>query len=180
MNISKHFTLAELTYSETADRHNIDNSADSSIIKILKTTAEKILEPARINFGIPFRPNSCYRGEKLEKQICWGGDNINSSFAKWCKRKAKIVNEESWASYFALKTHPQGFAVDFEIAGVSNYDLALWLSINTPSFHQIILEFYLPGKPTSGWVHASYINPEENKEQLLTINKYGNKIGLTP
>lgn len=51
--------------------------------------------------------------------------------------------------------HVRGQAADMEIPGVSNYEVALWISKNL-DFDQLILEFYTPGEPNSGWVHVSY------------------------
>jgi zinc D-Ala-D-Ala carboxypeptidase len=42
------------------------------------------------------------------------------------------------------------------------------------NFRQVILEFYTPGIPDSGWVHVSY-NPSDNKKQALTATKKDGK-----
>jgi hypothetical protein len=46
--------------------------------------------------------------------------------------------------------------------------------VDNLSFRQVILEFYTPGIPDSGWVHVSY-NPGDNKKQVLTATKQGGK-----
>jgi hypothetical protein len=38
----------------------------------------------------------------------------------------------------------------------------------------LILEFYTPGVPDSGWVHVSYV-AEDNKKQVLTATKKDGK-----
>ena len=62
-------------------------------------------------------------------------------------------------------------AADIEIPGVANADLAKWI-VDNMNFRQVILEFYTPGVPDSGWVHVSY-NPADNKKQVLTAAKQG-------
>ena len=39
---------------------------------------------------------------------------------------------------------------------VSNYELAEWVRTNL-TYDQLILECYTKGKPSSGWVHVSYV-----------------------
>ena len=56
-----------------------------------------------------------------------------------------------------------------EIPGVANSDLAKWIEKNT-DFDQVILEFYTPGVPDSGWVHVTY-NIAGNRGKSLTATK---------
>jgi|TARA_R110000824_G_scaffold96878_1_gene231624 hypothetical protein len=64
-------------------------------------------------------------------------------------------------------------AADIEVPGVDNLALAEWVVKNL-EFRQVILEFYTPGIPDSGWVHVSY-NPSDNKKQALTATKKDGK-----
>lgn len=148
MQLSKNFQLWELTKSSVAERHDIDNTPKSNeIIKTLKTTTENILQPVRDHYNIPFSPNSGYRCLELNRVI---GSSDNSQ-------------------------HVKGEAVDFELPIVSTYDLAAWVKDNL-DFDQLILEMYNPDDgPNSGWVHCSYVSPEENRNEVLTIfsSKYG-------
>ena len=68
--------------------------------------------------------------------------------------------------------HVKGEAVDFHVSGHSVYDLAIWIS-NTLDYDQLILENFLPGIPTSGWVHCSFAR--NNRGQDLTKFK-GSKM----
>ena len=63
--------------------------------------------------------------------------------------------------------HAKGEAADFEVSGVDNYELALWIEENL-EFDQLILECYTGGN--SGWIHCSYI-PEGNRKQTLTYDR---------
>jgi len=139
MQLSDHFTLAELTRSGLAVRRNIDNTPSTSEIARLKLVATKILEPVRAHFGVPFSPSSGYRSLTLNRAL---GSKDNSQ-------------------------HVRGEAVDIRVPGISTYDLALWMYKNL-SFDQLILENYVPGDVDSGWVHCSYV-AQDARGQVLTF-----------
>ena len=127
MMLSTHFSLSELTKSETATRKGIDNTPNGTEIENLIILCSEILEPVREHYGVPFVPNSGYRGLDLNREI---GSSDKSQ-------------------------HVTGNAVDFEVPGFDNKEVALWVMENC-DFDQLILEFYKEGEPTSGWVHCSY------------------------
>jgi zinc D-Ala-D-Ala carboxypeptidase len=142
MSLSDHFTLAELTKSQTAARLGIDNTPDDVAIGNLAAMCDDILEPIRAHFGVPFSPSSAYRSEALNKAI--GGSPTSA--------------------------HCHGLAVDIELprsAGVSNPDLARWVKDNLV-YDQIILEFWT-GEPGSGWVHIG--DALEPRGQVLTYTR---------
>jgi len=136
MQLSDHFTLAELTKSSTAERMGIDNEPGSEVIGKLTLVCENILEPVRNHYDIPFAPNSGFRCLELNREI---GSSDSSQ-------------------------HVSGEAVDFEIPGISNKEVALWVQDNC-RFDQLILEFYKEGVPSSGWVHCSYTSDEDNRHK---------------
>lgn len=68
MQLSKHFTLDELTRSATATRHNIDNTPTAEVIFNLHRLAEDILEPLRCRFGV-LRITSGYRCKQLNRMV---------------------------------------------------------------------------------------------------------------
>tara|TARA_R100001015_G_C4524211_1_gene92406 strand:- start:205 stop:654 length:450 start_codon:yes stop_codon:yes gene_type:complete len=133
--LSTHFSLKELTRSETAVRKGIKNEPNEKEIENLKTVCEKILEPVRVHYGIPFTPSSGFRSFNLNTEI---GSSSKSQ-------------------------HIQGQAVDFEIPGVPNMELALWIKENL-DYDQLLLEFYKKNIPDSGWVHCSYVGDRNRKE----------------
>ena len=150
IKLSQNFWLSELVKSQTAERMGIDNwPQDQEIIDNLSTTVNQVLQPIRDHYGVPITPNSGYRCLQLNRAI---GSKDTSQ-------------------------HTKGQAVDVEVPGVANHDLADWVKDNL-DFDQLILEFYYPGEPTSGWVHISYVSPEQNRKQLLTINRNGVFNGL--
>jgi putative chitinase len=152
MQLSEHFNLKEFTKSETAIRKRIDNTPNAEHAQNLKNVCEKILEPVRRHFAKPVRINSGYRGPALNAAV--GGS--------------------------AKSQHCNGEAVDFEIDGLPNPDLAKWVSQNC-EFDQIILEFYDPKEgPNSGWVHASYTSKGSNRKQILTAVSVNGKTVYKP
>jgi hypothetical protein len=52
--------------------------------------------------------------------------------------------------------HAKAEAADFECLGVDNAELADWIHQEL-TYDQLILEFYTPGEPNSGWIHCSWI-----------------------
>jgi len=135
MKLSEHFSLQELTKSSTAERRGIANEPDDTAVENLIMVCETILEPVREHYGIPFIPNSGFRCLELNRAI---GSSDRSQ-------------------------HTTGEAVDFEVPGISNREVALWVQENC-KFDQLILEFYKEGDPSSGWVHCSYVIEGENRE----------------
>ena len=140
MKLSGHFSLSELTKSQTATRKGIDNKPTLDHIENLTELCTQVLEPTRRNFGKPMVISSGYRSEELCEAI---GSSKNSQHAK-------------------------GEAADFEMFGVDNKELAKYIK-NNLVFDQLILEFYNPDDPSSGWVHCSY-SKEENRKQSLLYN----------
>ena len=158
-NLSEHFTLAEATKSQTALRHGIDNTPPPHFLPRLVHTAEQILEPARVSYGIPFSPNSWFRSYELERELC--RRTIERLLAR-----GRISSAEE---YLDRKQHPAGEAVDFEIPGVPNLDLARFIA-GLDVFDQVILEFWDPDNPAGGWVHASIRQGGENRRERLTYD----------
>ena len=69
-------------------------------------------------------------------------------------------------------------AADFEIPGVDNLDLAIWIKSNL-DIDQGILEFYREGEPTSGWIHCSYAK-EGNRNQWLKARREDGSVKYLP
>lgn len=139
--LSPHFTLRELVKSSDAIRMGIDNTPSEEIAENLRAICETILEPVREHYGIPFTPNSGYRSPELNTAI------------KGAKNSQ----------------HMLGCAVDIEVPGVSNYDLADWIRTHLV-YDQVILEFHKSGDPNSGWVHVSYLKTGQNRKVCLTTS----------
>jgi zinc D-Ala-D-Ala carboxypeptidase len=150
MNLTANFTLSELVKSDTALRHDMDNTPGEIEIENLKRLAEKVLQPVRDYFKTGVKVNSGYRHPEVNAKV--GGSKTSD--------------------------HCRGQAADIEIPGVANADLAKWITENL-DFTQVILEFYTQGVPDSGWVHVSY-DPQNLKKQSLTAVKKDGKTVYLP
>ena len=150
--LSANFSLEELCKSQVATRQGIDNlprePEDAEIIANLTRLCERILQPVRDHYGVPFSPSSGYRCLELNRAI---GSKDSSQ-------------------------HVLGQAADFEVPSVANADLAKWIEDNL-AFDQLILEFHEPGDPASGWVHCS-VTEGPGRQATLTINSAGTRPGL--
>ena len=141
MKLSENFSLGEMTKSQTATRKGINNEPSTAHVENLIHLAETVLQPVRDHFGKPVVISSRYRSPELCEAI---GSSTKSQ-------------------------HARGEAADFEIMGVDNMQLAMWINKNT-DFDQLILEFYEPGDPNSGWVHCSAVR-EGSRGQVLKASK---------
>lgn len=141
MNLTTNFTLSELTKSETALRKGLDNEPTQDVIAALQTLAVNVLQPVRNHYGRSVKVNSGYRSPEVNASV--GGSKTSD--------------------------HCKGQAADIEIVGVANADLAAYIR-DELQFTQLILEFYTPGVPDSGWVHVSY-DPANLKKQVMTATK---------
>jgi hypothetical protein len=150
MELSKNFTLNELTKSQEAVRLGIDNTPSKEHIENLKILCEKILQPIRDFYGMPVSISSGYRSVALCEAI---GSSSKSQ-------------------------HTKGQAADFEVFGITNKQLADFVVQNL-DYDQCILEFWNPNEPNSGWVHCSY-NSAGNRKQYLRASKLNNVIMYYP
>jgi len=135
--------------SDTAIRKGIDNNPNSDQIEKLKALCENILQPVRDHFG-RVKVTSGYRSVELCMAI---GSSANSQHAK-------------------------AEAADFECLGVDNAELSDWIK-NNLDYDQLILEYYTPGEPNSGWIHCSYI-PEGRRASFLHAYKSEGKTKYKP
>ena len=143
MNLSRNFSLQELIKSDTAIRRGIDNNPNADQIEKLKALCENILQPVRDHFG-RVKVTSGFRSVELCTAI---GSSANSQHAK-------------------------AEAADFEVMGTDNAELADWINQNL-DYDQLILEFYTPGEPNSGWIHCSYTSDQPRKQFLHAYKSEG-------
>ena len=143
MNLSRNFSLQELIKSDTAIRKGIDNNPNADQVEKLKALCENILQPVRDHFG-RVKVTSGFRSVDLCMAI---GSSANSQHAK-------------------------AEAADFECMGTDNAELADWINQNL-DYDQLILEFYTPGEPNSGWIHCSYTTDQPRKQFLHAYKSEG-------
>lgn len=148
--LSANFSLHELSKSETALRMGFDNTPTKEAEAHLKLLCDNILQPIRDHYKKGVKVNSAYRSPESNAAV--GGSKTSD--------------------------HCKGMAADIEIPGVANAELAEYIKANY-KFTQLILEFYTPGIPDSGWVHVSY-DPDNLKCQCLTATKQNGKTAYLP
>lgn len=146
MNLTQNFSLEELTKSEAALRKGLDNTPDEEVIQNLQVLCENVLQPLRDAYKRGIKVNSAYRSPEVNAAV--GGVRTSD--------------------------HCKGQAADIEIPGVPNAEVAQYLADNF-DFTQVILEFYTPGIPDSGWVHVSYV-ADNLKKQTLTATRQNGKV----
>ncbi len=161
--VSDHFTVKELVYSETAVNKGIDNYPNdinapiplSEIASNLLILIQDILEPIRVKLAIPFSPNSCFRCYDLNQAL---GSKDTSQ-------------------------HLLGQAADLDIPGISTVDFGYWCQKEgslSNGFGQLILEAITPGVASSGWIHLSIKNIKYNNQVLTITNRGVTKLGYNP
>ena len=112
MFLTPHFTLAEMTASQVANRAGLDNNPDSQVIANLVRLCQT-LESVRSLIGQPVLITSGYRSEALNRQI--GGSGASA--------------------------HIRGLAADIMAVSLSPRELALRIMDSNLDFDQLILEF---------------------------------------
>lgn len=112
IRLSPHFTLEEMTYSDTANRLKIHNIPNTQAVKNLGYLAHNLLEPLREYLGKPIVITSGYRGEILNRKV--GGSKTSQ--------------------------HLYGQAVDIWVSGISPQLLYEKIKQSGLDYDQLILE----------------------------------------
>ena len=112
MNLSENFTLEEMTASETAARHGIDNTPDNDVLMNLRRLA-LFLEEVRKVVGMPLRINSAYRSPEANKLV--GGK--------------------------ATSQHCKGVAADLKVKGMTPDQVVRAIIAAKLPYDQVIREF---------------------------------------
>ena len=146
MKISKHLSLSEVTRSDSAKRHGIDNTPTADHLENFKLLAEKVCEPIRAHFGVPIHISSGYRSKALNQFV-----------------KGSLSSQ-----------HCKGEAIDIDMDGSTNgvtnkmiYDFIK----EKLDFDQLIWEFGTDSNPD--WVHVSYTKVGNRKQKLKAVRSGG-------
>lgn len=146
MKISPNLNLAEITRSDTAKRHGIDNTPTAEHLENFKLLAEKVFEPIREHFKTPIFISSGYRSKELNAFI------KGSSSSQHCT----------------------GQAIDIDMDGsngeVTNRMVFDFIK-NKLDFDQLIWEFGTDFNPD--WVHVSYVKGKNRKQKLKAVRSGG-------
>ncbi len=141
MRLSRNLSLHEMVKSNTATRLNINNNPTDEHLSNMILWAENVFQPIRNHFGEPIFVSSGYRSGKLNEAI---GGSLNSQHSKG---QAGDIDQDNRAS------------------GVTNRDVFDFI-LDHLDFDQLILEY--PDKDENPeWVHVSYVNKEQNRNQVL-------------
>ena len=143
--MGREVSLKELLFSETAIRLGINNQPNDQALINLQTLIYEVINPIVNHFG-DIKITSGYRSPELCLKI---GSSIKSQ-------------------------HCLGMACDFEVLGVSNQEVSLWIVQNL-EFDQCILEYWSPENPNSGWIHCSYNKSGGNRKMYLRAYKSNNR-----
>jgi hypothetical protein len=124
MNLSEHFTLEELTVSETAARKGLDNTPDNNALINLRRLA-LFLEKVRAVLNKPIKVNSAYRSPKVNASV--GGSKTSQ--------------------------HCLGCAADIRVAGMTPNQVVKAIKSSNIEYDQVIREYdswthiSIPNKP---------------------------------
>ena len=152
MQLSKNFSLQELTKSQTATRLGIDNTPNKAQIINLTNLCKNILQKVRDRFAKPVIINSGFR----------------------CVELCEAIGSSSKSQ------HASGSAADIEVMTLDNKVLAEWIKKNL-IFDQLILEFYKESEgPRSGWVHVSYSASDPRGQSLIAYKDEKGKTRYIP
>jgi hypothetical protein len=146
MKISHNLNLSEITRSDTAKRHGIDNTPTFDHLENFKLLAEKVFEPIRAHFGVPIFISSGYRSKALNSFI--GGS--------------------------ASSQHCKGEAIDIDMDGINsevNNRMIFDFIKDHLEFDQLIWEFGTDSNPD--WVHVSYTKSGNRNQKLKAVRSKG-------
>lgn len=146
--LSENCALWEVVKSQTAIRHNLDNTPGQKQFENLKRVAQNCFQPIRDFIGGPLFISSGFRAPKVNKKV--GGSDTSS--------------------------HMRGEALDldcdyFMTNGVTNREI-FEFAIKELEFDQLIWEFGDDDQPA--WVHISFA--DNNRGQILKISTSGTTL----
>lgn len=130
---SEFFSLAELTRSETAARHKIDNTPNKAVIDNLQYGVDMVLDPLRRLYHKPIRINSAYRSPQLNKLVggvpnSWHQDGNAADIHISSTEEAKIL-------FSYLQKLPSVDTVLFEHSKTAQWLHVQWNRTRTPRHH---------------------------------------------
>lgn len=174
MNLTEHFTLEELVYSDTAKQLKINNEPPMVHQGTLKHTCQYLLEPLRALLNVKYK-GTMINGKTISKVII-----IITSGYRCEKLNAKVGGKEN-------SQHKTGEAVDIEAKfiftdgsrQVLNYmalfaDIKQFCNDGLLSVDQCIQEksYDRIKKLWYYWVHISYsiLGSTRNRKQFLKIS----------
>lgn len=130
---SEFFTLAELIKSSTANKHHIDNTPSSEVIKNLQYGVDMVLDPLRRLYGKPIIITSGYRCQKLNDLV---GGVKNSWHTKGNAADIHVASlTEATKLFNNLQKIPSVDTVLFEHSATAQWLHVQWDMAQTPRHH---------------------------------------------
>lgn len=148
MQLTQHFTLAELTKSSTAERLGLDNTPPPEVLPALTSTAE-MLERIRSTLGVPVTVTSGYRAWAVNKAVKGATTSDHAQ-----GRAADIVAPR--------------YGTPLQIAR------ALAPLVDVLGIGQLIYERI----GNTSWVHVSTRVPDKRVNRVITITSAGTQLGV--
>jgi zinc D-Ala-D-Ala carboxypeptidase len=148
MQLTKHFTLQEMTASETAARHGFDNTPNATELANLARTAELLEEVKAVLDMKPILVNSAFRSKQVNDAV---GSRDTSQ-------------------------HRLGCAADIRVPGMNPDEVCRAIVVSGIQYDQLIREFWDKDKG-GGWTHISVPNTKEMtaRRQALIIDRTGTR-----
>ena len=154
MQLSKYFTLGELTPSSTAKRLGIKNNPTPAHLECLKLLATNVLDKVREHFGKPIFISSGYRCKALN-DVTPG----SSATSQHCSGEAADLDQDGKGT------------------GVSNKMVFDYIKDHL-TFDQLIFEYGTDANPD--WVHVSWESTGKQRKQVLRCTRVNGKPVYTP
>jgi hypothetical protein len=154
MQLSKYFTLAELTPSATAKRLGIKNDPTPEHLECLKLLAVNVLDKVREHFGKPIFVSSGYRSKALNDATPG-----SSATSQHCSGEAADLDQDGRGT------------------GVTNKMVFDYIKDNLV-FDQLIYEYGTDANPD--WVHVSWESNGKQIKQVLSCTRVNGKPVYTP
>jgi hypothetical protein len=154
MQLSKYFTLGELTPSSTAKRLGIKNEPTPAHLECLKLLATNVLDKVREHFGKPIWISSGYRSKALNDATPG-----SSATSQHCSGEAADLDQDGKGT------------------GVSNKMVFDYIKDHL-TFDQLIYEYGTDANPD--WVHVSWESTGKQRKQVLRCTRVNGKPVYTP
>jgi hypothetical protein len=154
MQLSKYFTLAELTPSGTAKRLGIKNDPTPAHLECLKGLSVNVLDKVREHFGKPIWVSSGYRSKALN-EVTPG----SSATSQHCTGEAADLDQDGRGT------------------GVTNKMVFDYIKDHL-TFDQLIYEYGTDANPD--WVHVSWESTGKQRKQVLRCTRVNGKPVYTP
>jgi len=154
MQLSKYFTLAELTPSSTAKRLGIKNEPTPAHLECSKGLATNVLDKVREHFDKPIWISSGYRSKALNDATPG-----SSATSQHCSGEAADLDQDGRGT------------------GVSNKMVFDYIKDHL-NFDQLIFEYGTDANPD--WVHVSWESTGKQRKQVLRCTRVNGKPVYAP